>query len=94
METIKPYQLIIWSVLFFLVICSQAWARTSLVALPPRQDIVLKLGGGAYTLVQEKRVLTLKKGNNRIDFSWQNVMIDPFSIQLKPLPSLAVESTP
>lgn len=37
------------------------------------------------TLVQEKRVLTLSKGINQVDFSWQQVSIDPAAIILIPL---------
>lgn len=60
-------------------------ARTSLVSLPMRQHTALRLGQSKPTLIQEKRVLLLKKGINKIDFSWQNVMIDPSSITLATL---------
>ncbi len=79
--------LIVLSTLFILACGSAALARTSLVALPTRQETMVKLGTKTQALVQEKRVLTLKKGNNKIDFSWQNVMIDPSSIQLMPFNS-------
>jgi hypothetical protein len=61
------------------------WARTSLVSLPLRQTVDLRLGSNGKTLVQEKRVLLIKKGINKIDFSWQNVMIDPSSITIESL---------
>jgi hypothetical protein len=60
-------------------------ARTSLVSLPSRQDVAIRLEALKTTLVQEKRILTLKKGINKIDFSWQNVMIDTESITLQTL---------
>ncbi len=72
-------------ILLGILFCSPAWARTSLVALPLRQDTAIKLDSRGSALVQEKRTLTLKKGLNNIDFSWQNVMIDPDSIQFVPL---------
>ncbi len=66
-----------------------AQARTSLVSLPPRQQVDIRINlhqpNQKNTLVQEKRILTLKKGINKIDFSWQNVMIDPSSITFKTL---------
>lgn len=62
-----------------------AWARTSLVVLPAREQAVLRLSSGLPTLVQENRVLTLSKGVNPVDFSWQGVAIDPMSIILTPL---------
>ncbi len=60
-------------------------ARTSLVSLPARDQVVVRLTGGHAALVQEKRTLSLKKGRNEIDFSWQNVAIDPDSILLEPV---------
>lgn len=62
-----------------------AQARTTLVSLPLRQTVAIRLGDMGKTLIQEKRILTLKKGMNKIDFSWQNVMIDPSSITLATL---------
>ncbi len=60
-------------------------ARTSLVVLPARDAAVLRLAKGVPTLVQENRILTLSKGVNPVDFSWQGVAIDPASIILTPL---------
>ncbi len=37
------------------------------------------------TLVRESRALTLKKGNNQLQFSWANTLIDPTSLEMKPL---------
>ncbi len=66
--------------LFGSIVVTQA--RTSLVSLPARQNVDIRLADTGIALIQEKRVLTLKKGLNKIDFSWQNVMIDPSSITL------------
>jgi hypothetical protein len=79
---IKPVGL---SILILLGSIIAVQARTSLVSLPPRQDVAIRLGDHGTTLVQEKRILTLKKGLNKIDFSWQNVMIDPASITIASL---------
>ncbi|OGR21903.1 MAG: hypothetical protein A3J85_03235 [Desulfobacula sp. RIFOXYA12_FULL_46_16] len=83
LKTIKPMMI---SLVFLFALAFGLQARTSLVSLPDRQDAAIRLQDreGA-ALVQEKRRLTLKKGINHIDFSWQNVMIDPSSILLAPL---------
>ncbi|MCM2287014.1 MAG: hypothetical protein NDI81_19725 [Desulfobacula sp.] len=83
LKTIKPMMI---SLVFLFLLAFGLQARTSLVSLPDRQDAAIRLQDreGA-ALVQEKRRLTLKKGINHIDFSWQNVMIDPSSILLTPL---------
>lgn len=79
---IKPMGL---SLLILLGTINACLARTSLVSLPPRQHVAIRLGNNGTTLVQEKRILTFKKGINKIDFSWQNVTIDPSSITLATL---------
>jgi hypothetical protein len=73
-----------------LVICTifvpeLLFARTSLVSLPQREAVEIRLTESGQALIQEKRVLALKKGLNRIDFSWQGVRIDVASISLFPL---------
>ncbi|NOX34697.1 MAG: DUF4139 domain-containing protein [Deltaproteobacteria bacterium] len=62
-----------------------AAARTNLVSLPQRQHVAIRLGTTGKTLVQEKRIMLFKKGINKVDFSWQNVEIDPSSITLTTL---------
>lgn len=66
-----------------LITAGQAYARTSLTALPQRDTVTVNMTNPDATLVEESRTLTLQKGLNRIDFSWQGVRIDPDSIQLK-----------
>ncbi len=83
-----PYvQYILFGLVLLVVTAPQIFARTSLVTLPHREAVAIRLAEQNATLVQEKRVLTLKKGVNQIDFSWQNVSIDPSSITLTPLSS-------
>ncbi|OHB63268.1 MAG: hypothetical protein A2Y77_17125 [Planctomycetes bacterium RBG_13_62_9] len=57
-------------------------ARIKLVALPERAATVIRLDNPAATLIEEERVLTLQKGLNKVDFSWQGVQIDEDSIRL------------
>jgi hypothetical protein len=88
-KTIKPHPM---RKLVF--VCLLAWlaipivrveARVKLVALPERARIVVSLSNPAATLVEEERLLTLQKGVNQVDFSWQGVNIDPSSIQVRML---------
>ena len=61
---------------------SPATARTKLVALPERNETVIRLDNPQATLIEEERVLTLQEGLNKVDFSWKGVSIDPDSIRL------------
>ncbi len=60
-------------------------ARSTLTALPDRDETWVRLDNPSATLVQEERVLTLQKGLNRVDFSWRGVQIDGDSIRLEML---------
>ena len=88
MAKLNPIKMLVLSLVFLLGSVCAAQARTSLVSLPSRQHVAVRLGHTGITLVQEKRTLSLKKGVNKIDFSWQNVMIDASSITLTPLSTL------
>lgn len=57
-------------------------ARVKMVALPDRAATVIRLDNPSATLIEEERVLTLQKGVNQVDFSWNGVSIDPDSIRL------------
>lgn len=62
---------------------SLSLARTKLVALPERADVIIKLDNPDCTLVEEERILPLQKGTNQVDFSWTGVSIDSDSIRIK-----------
>jgi len=69
-----------------LLVCSvTSQARIKLVALPERGATVIRLDNPQWTLIEEERVLTLQKGLNKVDFSWNGVSIDADSILLKAL---------
>ncbi|HSR61980.1 MAG TPA: hypothetical protein VLN56_01085, partial [Gammaproteobacteria bacterium] len=60
-----------------------AQAKIDLVTLPARDRTQLTVYNSAdLTLVREQRTLTLKKGINRLEFGWENTLIDPTSVQL------------
>jgi len=62
-----------------------ALAKVDLVTLPGRDTVQLTIYNSAnLTLVRESRLLTLKNGINRLQFSWANTLIDPTSLELAP----------
>src|SRR2546430_10138950 len=67
-----------------LLLASQAWARINVVTLPGRDSVQLTIYNSVdLTLVRETRVLTFRKGLNRLEFSWANTLIDPTSVELR-----------
>ena len=55
-----------------------------LSTVPPRDTVQLTIYNAEdLTLVRETRVVTFKKGNNPLQFSWANTLIDPTSVELK-----------
>jgi hypothetical protein len=57
-----------------------------LVTLPKRNSVQLTIYNSAdLTLVKESRNVTLKKGLNRLQFSWANTLIDPTSVTVRPV---------
>lgn len=60
--------------------------NVDLTTVPPRDAVQLTIYNSEdLTLVREYRSLTLKKGNNRIQYAWANTLIDPTSVELRPL---------
>lgn len=54
-----------------------------LSTVPDRQIVQLTIYNSEdLTLVRETRVVTFKKGNNPLQFSWANTLIDPSSVEL------------
>ena len=70
--------------IFGLGISNISHAKIDLVTLPDRDKTQLTIYNSAdLTLVREHRTLTLKKGLNRLEFGWENTLIDPTSVQLR-----------
>ncbi|HUT31649.1 MAG TPA: DUF4139 domain-containing protein [Sedimentisphaerales bacterium] len=60
-------------------------AKVDLVTLPVRDTVQLTIYNSAdLTLVRESRALTLKEGENALQFSWENTLIDPTSLEMLP----------
>jgi hypothetical protein len=59
-------------------------AAVDLVTLPTREGVQLTIYNSEdITMVREHRLLTVKEGVNRIQFSWANTLIDPTSIEFR-----------
>jgi hypothetical protein len=73
-------------ILFLLILPVVASARINLVTLPERDTVQLTIYNSAdLTMVRETRYLSLRKGINRLEFSWANTLIDPTSLEFRPL---------
>ena len=60
------------------------FADVDLVTVPTREGVQLTIyNSDDITMVREHRLLTVKKGGNRIQFSWENTLIDPTSIDFR-----------
>lgn len=63
-----------------------AGKNVDLVTLPDRASVQLTIYNSEdLTLVRETRLVTLKKGRNELQFSWANTLIDPTSVEFRPL---------
>jgi hypothetical protein len=68
----------------FLAFLASARAAVDLVTVPTREGTQLTIYNSEdITMVREHRLLTVKKGVNRIQFSWANTLIDPTSIEFR-----------
>jgi hypothetical protein len=68
-----------------LLACTPAPAKVDLTTLPSRDTVQLTIYNSAdMTLVRESRALTLKTGANALQFSWENTLIDPTSLEMLP----------
>ncbi|MHC4463662.1 MAG: DUF4139 domain-containing protein [Planctomycetota bacterium] len=71
--------------LIIIAVASAAQAKVDLVTLPKRDTVQLTIYNSAdMTLVRESRDLTLKNGENKLQFSWANTLIDPTSLEMLP----------
>ncbi|MEE8452038.1 MAG: hypothetical protein V3R99_08995 [Thermoguttaceae bacterium] len=62
----------------------QSLAAVDLVTVPRREGTQLTIYNSEdITMVREHRLLTVKQGVNRIQFSWANTLIDPTSIDFR-----------
>ncbi len=75
---------IFWPLLLLLALLAPVHAAVDLVTLPTREGTQLTIYNSEdITMVREHRLLTVKEGVNRIQFSWANTLIDPTSIEFR-----------
>ncbi len=66
------------------LLAGNVMAAVDLVTVPRREGTQLTIYNSEdITMVRETRLLTVKKGINRIQFSWANTLIDPTSIEFR-----------
>jgi hypothetical protein len=66
------------------LVAAPAVAAVDLVTIPTRGGTQLTIYNSEdITMVREHRLLTVKDGVNRIQFSWANTLIDPTSIEFR-----------
>ncbi|MDP6439415.1 MAG: hypothetical protein QGH74_07265, partial [Candidatus Brocadiia bacterium] len=71
-------------IVVLLMLATAAFASVDLVTLPTRESTQLTIYNSEdITMVRENRLLTVKPGINRIQFSWANTLIDPTSIDFR-----------
>ncbi len=76
---------IIFTLSIIVVVAGVSQAKVDLVTLPSRDTVQLTIYNSAdMTLVRESRALTLKGGENKLQFSWANTLIDPTSLEMLP----------
>jgi hypothetical protein len=70
--------------LMLVPLATAALGDVDLVTIPTREGVQLTIYNSEdITMVREHRLLTVKKGINRIQFSWANTLIDPTSIEFR-----------
>jgi hypothetical protein len=76
---------IVFTLLIIALTAGTGRAKVDLVTLPTRDTVQLTIYNSAdMTLVRESRALTLKDGENKLQFSWANTLIDPTSLEMLP----------
>ncbi len=72
------------AILLLAGLAAEAPAAVDLVTVPRREGTQLTIYNSEdITMVREHRLLTVKQGVNRIQFSWANTLIDPTSIDFR-----------
>jgi hypothetical protein len=63
---------------------TESYGDVDLVTIPRREATQLTIYNSEdITMVREHRLLTVKRGMNRIQFSWANTLIDPTSVDFR-----------
>ena len=77
---------LLWSVGMAGILVPAAHGRINVTTLPGRDTVQLTVYNSAdLTMVKETRTLVFRKGLNHLEFSWANTLIDPTSVEFRPL---------
>jgi len=75
--------LLLFSAMFISPVAAK---NVDMVTLPNRNSVELTIYNSEdITLAKETRYVTLKKGANKLQFSWAGTLIDPTSVEMRPL---------
>jgi len=84
MKTLARIAVACGSLAILAALAVEALADVDLVTIPRREATQLTIYNSEdITMVREHRLLTVKEGINRIQFSWANTLIDPTSIDFR-----------
>lgn len=73
-------------ILILAILTSPAVAKVDLTTLPKSDAVELTIYNSAdLTFASDTRTLTVKKGDNKLQFSWAGTQIDPTSLEMVPL---------
>ena len=79
-------KIVIFLIALTFAVPSISWGKIDLVTLPARDRVQITIYNSAdITLARDIRSLTMKKGSNRLQFSWAGTLIDPTSLEMLPL---------
>jgi hypothetical protein len=78
---------ILFLISLFILLSTAAMAKNvDLVTLPSRDSVQLTIYNSEdLTLIKEMRYITLKKGINKLQFAWSGTLIDPTSVDFRPI---------
>jgi len=78
----------------FLTLSFNAWGEVQLSTIPGRESVKVTIYKGIdIAYVEESRLITLRQGENRLQFGWADTRIDPSSIRLLPqTPDVSIQT--
>ena len=76
--------LVLMAILLFLLLPAEdPGARIELVTVPVREYVAIAIDRSNNALVQEGRTVTVKEGENAVQFDWSNMDIDMDTVQIQ-----------
>jgi len=76
---------IIAVLVLLLLLAKDPSARIELVTVPVRENVAITIDRDNNALVQESRTVTVKEGENIVQFDWSNMNIDIDTVQIQML---------